>query len=351
LESLDNMIIVDGSGILHRVLNTPQGDLTDNLGRHVGGVHGFLLSVGSVARKYQLKHIIVIAWDLGIPLFRREIYPEYKHDKIPVGDVLDIYKSESNLLNRQGDSAPSKFLEKYVMSRRILHTALLSKMGGLSIQVENCEADDIIAYVCEKITDEEVIIVSTDRDLVQLLTDNRLFHDGRTGSAEILSESDVIQKYNLIPEYWQSHWLMARAIAGDTSDGIPGIPGIGLNTAIKYVRHLLEPFDPFELQNTLLRLERIKGVSQAAHNALKLGADIILRNWKLMDLSYPIRNKLPIVDHIRTQIASNFVYDFDPYGVEVELHEMNLIKAKSYASLIMESNSAHVARDYIEELT
>jgi 5'-3' exonuclease len=342
------MILVDSSNLLHRTLHTPQADLTDSLGRYVGGVSGFITSLGATAARYRHQHLVVCCWDLGIPEFRREIYPEYKAHKIPTVDISITNRLEKDLLIKEGDASPDAFLDKYVMARRILHNDILPIMGGLSIQVENCEADDIIAYICSKITDEEIIILSSDRDFLQLLNDNIFWYDGRT--KETLTVSDIIQKHNLIPERWRQHWIMARAISGDISDGIPGIEDIGFGSAVEYARQIVGEFWGLDLRDSLPKLTRVPRGRQTGYEALKSGEAYLKRNLKLIDLTLPIILNLPVVRDIRTQIASSFVYEIDQYKVELVLHEMGMMKTKLYANEIIDSNSKFDIQDYIRRL-
>jgi 5'-3' exonuclease len=340
------MILVDGSNLLHRGLHTPQAELKDSKGRYTGGLHAFLNSLSTAALKHQLKQSFIVAWDLGVPLFRREIYREYKPNKNPVGNIADEFKSINNL---QGDAETSdEFLAKYTSTRRMLHSQFLPLSGCLSIQVENCEADDIIAYICSKVTDEEITIYSTDRDLMQLLTDKIQFYNGvdlTTHTVETL-----VKEHNLVKDNWRTHWLTIRAIAGDTSDGIPGFTG--WDTAKKYATQLmdLQYNKHYTLYDSLAKLERPSGARVAGYEALKSGHDTFLRNWKLIDLRFPIDNRLPIIGQITAEIAKSFIYDIDQDTLEVQLHEMEMRASKVFLSNIIESNIKSNMSDYIRRL-
>jgi 5'-3' exonuclease len=339
------MILVDGSSLLHRVLNTEQAELTDSHGRYTGGLHGFLISLGSVCLKYRLKHQVIVAWDLGIPLFRREIYREYKSHKVPIGNVADQYKSEANLLEREGEDAPNEWLDKYLMSRNLLNKKFLPNTGCLSVQVVNCEADDIIAYVCHKIKDEEIIILSTDRDLVQLLNSDRSFYDGRTQTT--LMVEDIISTNHLEKSNWHYHWMLTRAICGDASDGIPGI-GPGWDHAIEYARQIIKM--KITLKDALPLLERVPRGRQAGYESIKNGYNDITRNMRLMDLDFPIRFNLPIINDIRTQFATCSINPIAPDVVESDLHELQMNRAKASANSIIESNSNFDPIEYTKRL-
>jgi 5'-3' exonuclease len=343
------MILVDGSSLLHRVLHTEQADLKDSRGNYTGGVHGFLNSLNTAALKHQLHHLFVVAWDLGVPLFRRNIYKEYKPGKEPIGDIDLSLKSEQNLLGKKEEEVPGDFLSKYVATRRQLHSQILPLSGCLSLQVTNCEADDIIAYVCCKLTNEDIVIYSTDNDLLQLLTDRIQFYNGRDFKTHTVDS--IVNEYNLVKDCWRHHWLTIRAIAGDSSDGIPGF-SMTWDTAKKYADQLidLQYNKHYSLYDSLARLERPPGARTASYEALTHGQDMFLRNYSLMDLRHPIDNKLPIIEDIKLEIASAYIYDIDQDMLEELLHTMDLRMSKVFVGNIIDSNKNHDIKEYIRKL-
>jgi 5'-3' exonuclease len=322
--------------------------LKDPKGHYVGGLHGFLNSLSTAALKHQLQHSFIVAWDLGVPLFRRQIYKEYKPHKDPVGNVPDVLKSEANILAKEGEPTTDEFLAKYTSTRKVLHSQFLPLSGCLSIQVTNCEADDIIAYVCNKVTDERIIIYSTDRDLMQLMTDKIEFYDGRDFLTHTVDT--IIDDNKLVRDCWRRHWLTIRTIAGDTSDGIPGF--CGWETAEKYASQLidLQHNKHYTLYDSLTQLQRPPGARVSGYEALKSGHDMLLRNLKLMDLRYPIDNKLPIVEEIKAEIATAFIYDINQDLLEEQLHRMSMRAAKTFLSNIIECNIKSDIKDYIRKL-
>ena len=229
----------------------------------------------------------------------------------------------------------------------MLHAQFLPLSGCLSIQVANCEADDIIAYVCQRITDEKIIIYSTDRDLLQLMTNKVEFYDGKDYTTHTVES--IIKDHNLLEDCWRQHWLTIRAIAGDISDGIPGFTG--WETAKKYADQLMRfQKDGYTLYDALNKLERPTGARVLGYEMLKNGHDTILRNWKLMDLKYPSDNKLPIIGEISAEIARSFIYDIDQNTLEEQLHNMSMKVAKTFVSNIIESNMKYDVKDYVRKL-
>jgi 5'-3' exonuclease len=342
------MLLVDGSSVLHRCLNTPAQDLQDSRGRYTGGLHSFLASLSKAVVKHRLRHSVVVAWDLGVPLFRRLLYREYKAHKMPIGSVQESVLSDYNLLNKEAvEEDESDWMKKYLMARRLLHSQFLPLSGCLSIQVANCEADDIIAYVCSKLPDEEIIVYSSDRDLVQLCTDNIEYYDGREDTT--ITKSSLIFDNELVEVVWRQHWVLTRAIAGDGSDGIPGF--CGFDTAKKYSDQIISFYlTNVSLQETLLGLIKPPRARNDSFEKIKVGADMIMRNYNLMDLSYPIIRNLSIIEDIKQQIAGAFIYDIDQYTLESELHDMSMVKAKIFVNNIIESNRKNDVKDYIRKL-
>lgn len=94
---------------------------------------------------------------------------------------------------------------------------------------EGFEADDIIARICKKYKDEEIVICSTDQDLYQLLTDNVCMMNSKTNNW--YSKLDFTLEYGIEPKMWKR----VKAIGGCISDNVDGIPGVGEKTVIKYL--------------------------------------------------------------------------------------------------------------------
>jgi 5'-3' exonuclease len=289
----------------------------------------------------------VVAWDLGIPLFRRELFRGYKPFKVPIGSVHKSLLSDQNLLLGGTDEDKSDWSKKYLMARRLLHSQFLPLAGCLSIQVPNCEADDIIAFISTRLPDEKIIIYSSDRDLVQLCTDNISYYDGRDDIT--ITKDSLIRDHELMESVWREHWLLTRAIAGDPSDNIPGF--CTWTIAKRYSNQLMKLFmTKITLEDALMCLEKPSKTKIESYEKLRSRPDIVVRNFNLMDLHYPSNKKLPIFDDIRREIAGAFIYDIDQLTLETELHEMAMTRAKVYVSNIIESNMKNDVKKYIRKL-
>ena len=147
------MLIVDGSNLLHRVLHTEQGTLQAYDGTPTGGIHGVLSALSHSIRNVKYLDSIVVAWDNGVPIHRRELDRNYKPSKNITSDgkVPDYLLPTETKVDTFSESS-EEFLKKYRYSRDILNDEILPKLGCISLLVNNCEADDIISYICNKVS-------------------------------------------------------------------------------------------------------------------------------------------------------------------------------------------------------
>ncbi|MCQ4923697.1 DNA polymerase I [Tissierella carlieri] len=219
------IIIIDGSSLLHRafyalpLLSTKDGIYTN-------GIYGFLTMLYKVQEEKKPDYICV-AFDKKGPTFRHEEYDKYK-------------------AHRQ--STPSELVQQFPIIREILDA-----MKVRHLELTGFEADDI-AGTLTKMGEEsslEVILVTGDKDYLQLATDNTKVLITRKGITE-LEEFDrniIIEKYGITPE----QLIDLKGLMGDQSDNIPGVPGIGEKTGLK----LLKEYGTIE--NIYENIENISG--------------------------------------------------------------------------------------------
>lgn len=219
------IIIIDGSSLLHRafyalpLLSTKDGIYTN-------GIYGFLTMLYKVQEEKKPDYICV-AFDKKGPTFRHEEYDKYK-------------------AHRQ--STPSELVQQFPIIREILDA-----MKVRHLELTGFEADDI-AGTLAKMGEEsllEVILVTGDKDYLQLATDNTKVLITRKGITE-LEEFDrniIIEKYGITPE----QLIDLKGLMGDQSDNIPGVPGIGEKTGLK----LLKEYGTIE--NIYENIENISG--------------------------------------------------------------------------------------------
>lgn len=201
----EKLVLIDGHSILNRAFfGIP--DLTSSEGLHTNAVYGFLNIMFKILEEEKPDYLTV-AFDVSQPTFRHEMYKEYKGTRKPMADEL-----------RQ---------QVPVMKE------MLTAMGVTIIEKGGYEADDLLGTIAKRseAAGLMVSVVSGDRDLLQLATDAikiRIPKTKRTGTEiEDYHAKDVKEKYQVTP----LEFIDVKALMGDTSDNIPGVPGIGEKTA------------------------------------------------------------------------------------------------------------------------
>lgn len=203
------IVLIDGHSILNRAFyGIPM--LTNSEGRHTNAVYGFLNILFKVLEEEQADHVAV-AFDLKAPTFRHKMYEAYKGTRKPM---------------------PQELHEQVPLMKE-----MLTAMGIPVMEQEGYEADDILGTVSRQMQREglRVSIVSGDRDLLQLATDDILIRIPKTKATgteiEDYYAADVQKRYQVTP----TQFIDVKALMGDASDNIPGVPGIGEKTATKLI--------------------------------------------------------------------------------------------------------------------
>lgn len=209
-----DLLIFDGRHLLWRTSDAFR-DLSAEVGDQVigtGGIYGFLSVAIRVYQRYGGK--VVVAWE-GHGNFRRDIYPDYKRKDEPDEDTLELIRDMAGQ-------------EKRLM-------AILRALGVEQYLGKGCEADDVIGRLAHEASKDgkAVIIYSGDSDLRQLIDDNiRTVSPGYRGDDTVYDKYKVLEKHGVPPGYVAD----LKALAGDSSDNIPGIKGIGPVTASKLIQ-------------------------------------------------------------------------------------------------------------------
>lgn len=201
----EKIVLIDGHSILNRAFyGLP--DLTNGEGIHTNAVIGFLNIMFKILEEEKPEYLTV-AFDVHAPTFRHEMYEAYKGTRKPMPEEL---RQQVPLMKE-----------------------MLTAMGIRIVEQPGLEADDILGTIAFKAEAEgkDAVIVSGDRDLLQLATDHikiRIPKTKKTGTEiEDYYAKDVIEKYKVTP----TQFIDMKALMGDASDNIPGVPGIGEKTA------------------------------------------------------------------------------------------------------------------------
>ncbi len=205
----EKIVLIDGHSILNRAFyGVP--DLTNAEGLHTNAVYGFLNIMFRILDEEQPQYLAV-AFDLHAPTFRHKMYEAYKGTR---------------------HAMPEELREQVPVIKEVLQAMQIP-----TVSMEGYEADDILGTIagrCER-DGLDVTIVSGDRDLLQLATDKVKIRIPKTRGGKTVIEDyytkDVIEAYQVTPK----QIIELKALMGDSSDNIPGLPGVGEKTATKLV--------------------------------------------------------------------------------------------------------------------
>lgn len=222
----EKILLIDGHSILNRAFyGLP--DLTNSEGKHTGAVYGFLNIMFRILEEEKPDYLTV-AFDLHEPTFRHKLYDAYKG-------------------TRKG--MPSELVEQVPLMRE-----MLTAMGVKTVSMPGYEADDLLGTLARKSEQKgmDVTILSGDRDLLQLATDKVMIRLPKTSKGKTTIENfhtaEVVEKYQVTPP----QIIELKALMGDSSDNIPGIPGVGEKTATKIIAQF------GSIENAHEHLEEIK---------------------------------------------------------------------------------------------
>ncbi|MBR3104157.1 MAG: DNA polymerase I [Lachnospiraceae bacterium] len=201
----EKLVLIDGHSILNRAFfGVP--DLTNAEGFHTNAIYGFLNIMFRILEEEKPQYLAV-AFDVHAPTFRHEMYPEYKGTRKPMAEELR-------------EQVP-------VMKE------MLKAMNIAVVEQAGLEADDILGTLAKKAEAEgmDVALVSGDRDLLQIASDHIMIRIPKTkrGGTEIENyyAADVEKTYQLSP----ARFIELKALMGDSSDNVPGVPKVGEKTA------------------------------------------------------------------------------------------------------------------------
>jgi DNA polymerase-1 len=243
------LMLLDGNSLAYRAFYAlpaenfkTQGGLTTN------AVYGFTAMLINLLRDEQPSHVAA-AFDVSRQTFRVEKYPEYKAGR---------------------SSTPDEFRGQIDITKEVL-VAL-----GITVLAEpGFEADDIIATLATQAEDEgyRVLIVSGDRDSLQLVSDDVTVLYPRKGVSELtrFTPDAVVEKYGLTPRQYPDF----AALRGDPSDNLPGIPGVGEKTASKWI---------IEYGSLQALVDNVDGVKGKVGDALRANLSHVVLNRELTDL-------------------------------------------------------------------
>lgn len=223
----DKFLVIDGSSLIHRAFFALP-PLMNKQGLHTGAVYGLcnmlLKLLGEVNPRY-----MAVAFDKSRKTFRTEMYAAYKGQRKPT---------------------PSELSEQFPLAMKVLST-----MGIATLELDNYEADDIIGtFAVHAPQNVEVIIVTGDRDELQLIDKRTKVYYTKRGISDIqiFDEAEFAANYEgLVPK----QLIELKGLMGDTSDNIPGVPGVGPKTAMKLIKEYTD------VETVLANIDKVSGKS------------------------------------------------------------------------------------------
>ena len=319
---MDKIILIDGNSLSYRAFYAMPA-LQNKSGLYTNSVYGFTLMLERMLEDIKPKYALA-AFDKGKQTFRHKTYQEYKGTR---------------------DKTPSELVEQFGYVRE-----LLDSYGIKYEEHFDYEADDIIgsyAKLAEK-AGLEVIIISGDKDLTQLASDNITIYYTRRGVTEVdhYTPEFINEKYGLSPE----QIIDMKGLMGDKSDNIPGIAGIGEKTAIKLlaeyktVENVLDNIDNISGKKLKERLAEGKEDALLSKELATIFTEVPVEN-KLEDLTFSenrskkkeLFEKLEFVSFLK-KLAENDDVDVD----SKEEKELEIINADEKTELSFENSSLHI---------
>jgi DNA polymerase-1 len=202
------LALIDGNSVAYRAFYALPPDLATKSGQVTNAVFGFTRMLIRLLKDYHPEGIAV-AWDISRQTFRTESFPEYKS---------------------QRERAPEEFRSQLPLMDEVLQTLRITQL-----RQEGYEADDLIATLVKRAVEAgwEVLIVTGDRDAFQLIEGPVKVVYTRRGISDIVlaDEAYVEERYGIRPDQYVEY----AALRGDTSDNLPGVPGVGEKTASRLI--------------------------------------------------------------------------------------------------------------------
>ena len=309
----DRVLIIDGMNTFIRSFAAIP--TMDENGNHIGGVTGFLKSVGYVTRKFKPSRVYVIFDGKGGSKRRRDIYPDYKSGRKPL-----------TRLNRTYDMTTEKDEQDLMRYELVIVAKALMKLPITTITLDHVEADDIMSYVAQHVVENggESIIYSTDKDFLQLVGDGiKVWNPVRK---KTYIPETVLEDYTIHP----NNFLLYRALTGDTSDNLPGIKGLGMKTLLKFMPGFAtEEKLTLDEVITIAESSKSKVMSKIVDQKETIQRNLILMS--LLSVMISDNNKMKILNKINSPQLS-----LHKYGLTKLLIETNILPSmQNYDSWVV----------------
>lgn len=306
----NRIFVVDGSAYIYRAYHAV-APLTNSSGLHTHAVVGFVNMIRRLIKDYSPRYLVV-TFDSRGPVFRHEIYSDYKANRPPMPEDL-------------AEQIP--YIKEFV------------KASGIPLlEEQDVEADDIIATVAEKFAGDtcEVTIVSGDKDLLQLVGDHVVMLDPMKN--KVMNVAEVEEKYGVRVD----QLLDTFSLIGDSSDNVPGVPGVGPKTAQK----LMVEFDSLEglyknvdsMKKSKMKEKIIdnKELAFLSRDLIRLKKDVSIPE-ELDDYRPAEENTAELTELFTTLEFSRFLKEPVSKGKKIPTDKFHLVSTKAELTTLIDS--------------
>ena len=294
-------------------------------GNHIGGLTGYLKSVGYAIRTFRPTRVILVFDGIGSTTNKKNLFPNYKGNRnikrITNWEIFQDKEEESEAMGNQ-------------MSRLIQY---LRQLPVTLISIDKIEADDSIGFIVghfEKDEDcEEITILSADKDFYQLVSPKTQIYSPT--KKKTYKVQDVVDEYGVHP----NNFLLYKVILGDTSDNIPGVTGMGPKKTVKMFP--LHDSSEHDLGFLFEHCERNYTPKNMYGNVLEIKNQLAL-NYQLMDIRNPnisADDKESITESINEEInmlnTGNFLMLYEVDGLGDSITNPHTWLTETFGTLIL----------------
>jgi DNA polymerase-1 len=282
LDEGERILIIDGLNLFLR--NFAVLNYINSEGTHIGGLGGFLRSLGSLVKQLKPTSIYIVFDGVGSSVNRKNLLPEYKSGR----SVLRVNKTSFDSQEKENESKTDQIIH-------LIHYLQCLPIKILSL--DGVEADDIIAFLSKELTKDKknkAYIVSADNDFLQLVDENISMY--RSVEKEFVNPKSVKEKYGVYPH----NFLLYKTLMGDSSDKVGGVKGLGKGKFDKLFPEVLE-LEKLSMEHIYnICAERFK--EHVIYCRALENFDNLRKAYKIMDLSNPMldeQEKDYILEHVK----------------------------------------------------
>ena len=287
IDASDKLVLIDGSGYIFRAFHALP-PMTRGDGTPVNAVFGFTKMLLKLIDDLQ-PHSVAVIFDAGRVTFRNEIYSDYKANRT---------------------DPPDELVPQFALVRDAAYAMSLPV-----IEMAGFEADDVIATYAKlaRAQGRQTIIVSSDKDLMQLVNDDVEMLDPM--KQRRIGKDEVFEKFGVGPE----HVIDVQSLAGDSTDNVPGVPGIGIKTAAELIHQfgsldaLLAGAETIKQPKRRQNLIEFAEMARISRQLVRLADDVDVP-VAVSDLQTPVRDQEKLKDFVTAQGFKSLMALLDAQG-------------------------------------